>query len=195
MIILHDEKLVVLTAPRTGSLHLHEALCARRNAYWVVGTQNGHTSSRHIATIPNEFRHYRRALIVRHPYQRLLGLYDEYNRQRSQARKKPLSLLEYVHQRHAFGWRHSWSIAKWADETVFDFTFRLEKIRSDLRDVFQRVPTIKAATTERDDWRSVFSQLPDADLANLYSDLIEDSLFGYAHDVMRPNVAPIYKCL
>lgn len=80
MIVLEDRKLVILTPPHTASGNLHRALCGLEfGGKWVIGpTPDGTGYDHHVMRVAEGWRDFRIALVVRHPLDRLIGLYEHH---------------------------------------------------------------------------------------------------------------------
>jgi hypothetical protein len=80
MIVMDDRKIIIITPPHTASGNLHKALCSPDfRGFWYVGpSPDDGSPDQHYAYIPNGKHHYHIALVVRHPLDRLVGLYWHY---------------------------------------------------------------------------------------------------------------------
>lgn len=80
MILLPEQKKVIITPPHTGSGNLHLALCNERHGgRWVIGPcvlSQGNDYDHHVSVVPNGCEDYTVALVVRHPLSRLIGLWQ-----------------------------------------------------------------------------------------------------------------------
>ena len=76
MIVLADQRMLLLTPPHTASRTLHYSLCSQLGAIWRDGpSADGSVVDHHTATIGAEFAGWTRAVVVRNPFTRLLGLW------------------------------------------------------------------------------------------------------------------------
>ena len=189
MIILEDKETVILTPPRTGSEMLHRMLCTRRKAYWVCSIDPHGYQNRHSTQIPMEWKTYRKLMVVRNPFIRLLGLYEEHRRCREFQKKPPWSMIEYLDRRSELSWRHTWSISHWSKGMDVDGYIHHESIPEDLRSqlkISQRVPIDFEC---RANWKQDYRHVDYDRLCDLYLSLVPDLNYGYHDDAITPLVA------
>jgi hypothetical protein len=189
MIILEDQEAVILTPPRTASEMLHRLLCRRKNSYWVCSTDPHGYQNRHSTDIPLEWKTYKRYIVVRNPWQRLLGLYEEHNRFRKFKNKPPWTFTEYLDRRSELSWRHTWTQAHWAQGLEIDGVIHHDSIPEDLKthlNINARVPIHFHPRTR---WKDEYKMVDYDRLCSLYVYFIEDLIYGYEQDAITPIIA------
>ena len=193
MIILEDKEAVILTPPRTGSLMLHRLLCRRKNSYWVCSNDPHGFQNRHSTDIPMEWKTYKRFIVVRNPWQRLLGLYEEHNRWSQHRSQSPWSFIEYLDRRSELNWRHTWTLSGWASGLDIDGVIHHESIPEDLRthlDIHARVPIDFHPRTR---WRDEYKLVDYDRLVDLYLRFVPDLIYGYHDEAITPIVAKMFQ--
>ena len=137
MLILKPQKLVILTPPGTQAEKIHSCLGDRKGAMIMAASGQTHWSHYHSNQIPDEYLHFRRAVIVRNPFTRALQLFDDYVKQWEEYGKKPKTFFEWVSNIQSYGWQASMTIHDW----VSDFTpiepIQFEAAARDLKHKFQ----------------------------------------------------------
>lgn len=80
MIVLDDKKIIIITPPHTASGNLHRALCSpEHRAFWYVGpSPEDWSPDHHYSKVANGKKGHHTALVVRHPLDRLVGLWWHY---------------------------------------------------------------------------------------------------------------------
>lgn len=77
MIILHDAKTLIITPNKCASTSLHMYFCNKPDTIWMNGpVGETWTMSQHTTMIPSNFSSYRKVLIVRNPWERLVSLWN-----------------------------------------------------------------------------------------------------------------------
>jgi hypothetical protein len=144
MILLHDQKIAIMTPPKCATNTLHAALRRKRwNGETFVGhsTLGGHTFDRHVNIWPHEVRRYKKVVAVRNPYNRLVSLYLHLaTREAGHGNKSP-NFKTFAEQVVADspelqGW-FKWNLTKWlkgADdkEIEIDDVIHVENLKDDL---------------------------------------------------------------
>lgn len=77
MIVLQQQRAVIVTPPRTASVSLHVALCGSNAPLWVVGPlrpQSLH-SAHETPCVPHQFAAFRVFVVCRHPLARLVSMW------------------------------------------------------------------------------------------------------------------------
>ena len=191
MIVLKKYEVVIFTPPNTKSRPLHEALCDMSGAYWVLGTNSHAIGTPHTTVVPNEFKSYKRALLVRNPYTRMLSLYQKYLRTHQPSTVRPYEFLEYSDHLHRMGWEHEFTIAHWSSGLHFDYFIHAESIKKDLRQFMTRVPRIHENEFDPLDWDKQFRSLGYDRLVELYERILPDLIYGYDKVAISPMKAKI----
>ena len=114
MIVNEEQQWLVATAPRCAALAVHQALAPLPGSRWVVGVNTDNWADHWTTRVPHEWKTYRRVIIVRNPYTRLLSLADHYNRLRVSQGHKPWELDQFVGERHRLNWFYSMTQTEWA---------------------------------------------------------------------------------
>lgn len=85
MILLVDQRICIVTPPKTASDLLHRTFCQSPwHGLAIVGEHSEPGNiDKHYPGIPNEAAHFKKVLIVRHPLDRLVSLYHHYCRLRA----------------------------------------------------------------------------------------------------------------
>jgi hypothetical protein len=192
MIILNDLETIVLTPPRTGSFALHTTLCKRPNAFWCMSIDPHGYQNRYGTTIPHEFKSYRQVLVVRNPYTRLLGLFDEYNEFLVRNSKKPITLTEFLDQRQSLWWRYNWTISRWVQGMEVTGMIRVESYAADLKRVLGIKTRMPKATTSRSKWMNDYKSVDYHRLVDLYHELLPDVIYGYDRKSLTPLIASMF---
>jgi hypothetical protein len=136
MLILKPQKLVILTPTGTQAQKIHHCLGDRKGAMIMAASGQTHWSHYHSTSIPDEYLHYRRAVVVRNPFTRALQMYDDHVKQWQEYGKKPKTLLEWVSNIHSNDWRVSMTIADWISDQLPAELIHFEYAARDLKDKF-----------------------------------------------------------
>lgn len=98
MILLEDRQLVILTPPHTASGNLHRALCGPWfGGRWVIGpTPDESGFDHHVMTVAEGWRSFRVAVVVRHPLERLIGLYEHHQHTAQLQGWEPIAWWQFV---------------------------------------------------------------------------------------------------
>lgn len=131
MIVDEAARRVILTPPHTASRHLHKALCALPNVYWLISPGiECETWDHHGTKVDAEHRGYRVFVVVRHPFDRLVGCYRHFNWSAERARQKTVTFdrfVEFVERdRPTLYWIHRYTISRWLGDTHYDEVLRFE---------------------------------------------------------------------
>ncbi len=85
MILLIEQRIVIVTPPKTASDSLHRALCSGYGGQMVIGeSMYPGNVDKHTMKIPNEATGFTVLATVRHPLDRLVSLYCHYARTESE---------------------------------------------------------------------------------------------------------------
>ena len=192
MIILNDLETILLTPPRTASFALHTALCKRPNTFWCMSIDPHGYQNRYGTTIPHEFKSYRQVLVVRNPYTRLLGLFDEYNRYLISNQKKPITLIEFLDHRKALWWRYHWNISRWVQGMDVTGMIHLESYAADLKQVLGISIRLPKPEISRAKWMNDFKCVDYQRLVDLYHEILPDVIYGYDRKSLTPLIAQMF---
>ena len=193
MIILEDKQAVILTPPRTASEMLHRLLCRRNNSYWVCSTDPHGYQNRHSTDIPMEWKTYKRFMVVRNPWERLLGLYDEHNRCRVARSQSPWSFVEYLDRRSELTWRHQWTLSGWASGLDIDGIIHHESIPEDLREHLKITVRVPIDFHPRTRWKDDYKLVDYDRLVDLYLKFVPDLIYGYHDEAITPLIAKTFQ--
>jgi hypothetical protein len=97
MIVLPRYEKVIITPPHTASGNLHWCLCSPEwGGYWVVGPNRDGGIDHHFARMMGGWKNFESVLIVRHPFNRLIGLYLHYKWDRQKKGKEFVDWPEFA---------------------------------------------------------------------------------------------------
>lgn len=136
MIVFEDRKLVIVTPPHTASGNLHRA-CCRLGAYHVIGpTPSGMDYDHHVTTIGNGWLDYRVALVVRHPFERLIGLYEHHQHAAKLEGWEPIVWWQFVamvlEQNPDLSWFYRTTICQLIGNLKVDVLIKYEDLQANL---------------------------------------------------------------
>lgn len=186
MIVLSKQEVVIFTPPNTCSRPVHKALCRLAGAYWVLGTNSHAVGTPHTTVVPNEFKSFKKALLVRNPYTRMLSLYNKYLKDHAPSTVRPYDFVEYNDHLSRMGWEHEFTINHWCTGIRFDYHIHVESLRMDLRQILPRVPSIESIEQDDDNWTQRFSSLGYDRLVELYERVLPDLIYGYDRLAITP---------
>jgi len=188
MIILSGEKLIIATPAGCSATKLHVELCNRRGNYWIPQANNLGGYDDFGVDIPKQFKDFKRAILVRNPYTRLLSLREEYNERRAAKSDSttgvyaPVSLGEYVDKVKLM---RIPLICDWAAPLEQYSQIHYESIEKDIRQLTGL--RINCEVNHRAGWRKRFSKLTPERLVFLYEYFIGDIVkFGYTTKAIGP---------
>lgn len=79
MIVFESQRKLIITPPHTASGNLHRALCCDRyGGRWVIGPNADGEADHHFAQLAPDWLDYDVAVVVRHPLDRAIGLYEHH---------------------------------------------------------------------------------------------------------------------
>lgn len=142
MILLHDQKIAIMTLPKCATNTLHAALRRKKwNGETYVGysTLGSNTYDRHVNIWPHEVRRYKKVITVRNPYNRLVSLYLHYaTRETGHGRKSP-NFTKFVEDVAGDStdlekW-YKWNLTQWLDNVEYDHLLKTETLKQDLEDI------------------------------------------------------------
>ena len=192
MIVNTKDKYIVATAPRAATMTVHNSLAKLSGARWVVGVNADSWADHHTTRIPHEWKTYRRVIVVRNPYTRLLSLSDHYNRKRVSEGLKPWHFHEFIGEYKRLGWFYSFTQKQWAAGLEPAAIIRVETLREDIKSVLGKSLKISPAKTDRKAWREHYRNIKYQVLVDLYHELLPDLTLGYINEAITPNQASIY---
>lgn len=164
MIVLEDRELVVMTPPHTASGNLHRALCApSMGGFWAIGqTPDGKGYDHHVTQVSEGWRDFRVAVVVRHPLDRLIGLYEHHQESAKLNGWQPIAWWEFVAivlSRHPdLSWFYRTTISELIGDQVPDVILRYESLAADLEQLFGNV-VLPSGWTEQRDWSAYYAQI------------------------------------
>jgi hypothetical protein len=201
MIVLEDRELVIITPPHTGSRHLHKTLCSPAwGGIYVVGpAPDGISFDQHVARVPEEWWTFRKALVVRNPRTRLMGLFRHHNWWIKQQRRDEMQWSVFVRSVarddwHSLSWLYRFTISRLVRDLVPDEIIRFEALDADVSRLLGTPVDVVPAYTYDD---GSVSPVWNKQLCNIAAEwLSEDAArFGYletAHAI--DQTAKHYKC-
>ena len=140
MIILPEQKVVIVTPPKCGSTSLHEMFCVQQSSgLFVVDAAH----DKHTTIVPWNFCRFRLAMVVRNPFDRLRSLWLHWRRF-VDARCEFETFIHSLIKGDITNWFYSWRLVDFMDSIVVgasgdskgvDHVVRLERLQADLRDL------------------------------------------------------------
>lgn len=153
MIVFESKKLVILTPPHTASRSLHTTCCAM-GAMYVVGPQPDGTVDQHTTAIAAEWAGFRVAVVVRHPFDRLIGLYHHHSDWMTSQGWIPLPWWLFVAQvlenNSMLSWMYKATIATWLGPVQPDEIVRYEQLWESLEVLLDEPIRLAGQSTSRD---------------------------------------------
>jgi len=197
MIVLEGRKLAIITPPHTASQNVQRALrwmCADPDlrAAWVMGpTPDGVSYDHHVVDLRNVWLEegYTTALVVRHPLDRLVGLWKHWLHywEKSHAGKESIlqSFPRFVQavaddDEVRLSWLFRYTIARLVGDRQIDRLIRFENLGADLAALLD-VPVVlpPAYESAHADWRSYY----DSAALSLAIDWARDDIERYGYSV------------
>ena len=165
MIVLEDRELVILTPPHTASGNLHRALCSERfGGRWAIGpTPDGAGFDHHTIQISEGWKDFQTVLVVRHPLDRLIGLYEHHQEISKQSGWDLIPWWLFVAQvleRHPdVSWFYRTTIVDLVGDVKIDQVIRYETLGSDLEKLMgEPVPMFEGWVGARV-WSAFYDQI------------------------------------
>jgi hypothetical protein len=196
MILLHDQKIAVMTLPKCATNTLHAALRRKKwNGETFVGysTLGTNTYDRHVNIWPHETRRYKKVVTCRNPYNRLVSLYLHFTtREAGHGRPAP-SFQEYVQavmndDPNLEKW-YKWNLSMWTENVEIDHLLHCENLQQDLEATGLAVKNLPFLNKNYRAQRYVdfFNKegVPDEEMMDLVHDWCDADCqkFGYQHEV------------
>ena len=193
MIVDHENRLVIMTAPGTNADAIHRALAGIPGNVWVIGVNMDGWADSHTTRIPMNWDSYERAIVVRNPYTRLLRLREVYNEYRRtiEGRPKPYSLREFLDHRPRLTWKYSTSCKEGAAGFNPVRVLKYEKLGEELRTIYPG-RRIRLELPQIENWRQHYRHLNYDRLVELYNEEIYDISYGYFDEAITPTLAAAY---
>lgn len=145
MIVIPDRRLLILTPPHTASRCLHYSLCSQLGAIWRDGPSvDGSVVDHHTQTIGAEFTNWRRAVVVRNPFSRAIGLWFhlvDWCRFNGDGCCGFREFVQWVHDDQAdkLSYMYRYTISRWLGKIEVDSTIRYESLKEDLEALLEKV--------------------------------------------------------
>lgn len=165
MLVFPNHNLLIITPPKTAGKTLRRFFCGQSSieAYEVVGPVAGDRTSSHSAQIPDDYGSMRRAVVARHPLDRIVSLWHHLNEWWAFHGEGSPDFAEFVdrlasgyYQRSVFGK----SICEILGDTTFDEVIHFEFLEADLRRLglnFEgTLPCYDSSTRRR--WQDYFDE-------------------------------------
>lgn len=187
VIVLEPENLLIFTPTGVNADAIHSKICSKQGSYWVIGTNSITWADEATTRIPVKWMEYRRALVVRNPYTRLLSLLEEYNQERDDL-AGPVDLATFSNDIGGLNWNYSETINQWAASVQPYEIIRYESLSKDIKRVTGRACRI--ALSDYGDWLQRYSRLNPDLLIYLYRYFSEDLIrYGYNDIAITPTRA------
>ena len=189
MIVLKPERLLIFTPTGVNAKEIHRKLCGKPGAYWVIGTNSITWADETTTRVPVDWMEYRRALVVRNPYTRMLSLLDDYNGQKEDG-ERLTELGEFINDIKRLPWQYSDTINDWASSLQPYELIRYEYLNKDIKRVTGK--GVRFNLPDYGDWLQSYSRLSPDLLVWLYQHFDEDIIrYGYSDVAITPTRARI----
>ena len=143
MLLLHDQKLAIMTPPKCATNSLHAGLrCPPWNGETFVGPSPTVESGcdRHINAWPHEAKRYKKLVVVRDPLTRLVSLYLHWANRLAGYGRAAASFGDFVGLVVAGGGfgegmatpMYAWNLSRWLADVESDGVLRAETLMADL---------------------------------------------------------------
>ena len=165
MIVLEDRKIVILTPPHTASGNLHRALCGTEfNGRWAIGpTPDAKGYDHHVTQVAEGWREFTVALVVRHPLDRLIGLYEHHQEEARIHNWQPISWWQFVAMsmegNQDLSWFYRTTIHQLVGDTRIDCVLKYETIVEDIAGLIGKPVLLSPGWVEERDWSSFYAQI------------------------------------
>lgn len=165
MIVLEDRKLVILTPPHTASGNLHRALCSSQfGGMWAIGpTPDGSGYDHHVTRIAEGWRDFKVALVVRHPLDRLIGLYEHHQEATRLGGWQPIEWWMFVamalEQHRDLSWFYRTTINDLIGTTNVDHVLRYESLDVDLIKLLGEPVPLSPGWVDARNWSAFHAQI------------------------------------
>lgn len=157
MIILESRRIAIITPPHTASGNLHRSLCSSKyGGYWVVGTQDGVSYDQHSSKVAEDWRDYQTVVIVRHPVDRLHGLWQHHCFWMQEQHQSPIPWWLFVAQvlqdHEDLSWMYKRTICDILEETRIDRVLHYETLEEDVRSLLTDDSFVLSETNPKSLW-------------------------------------------
>ena len=165
MIVLEDRELVIITPPHTASGNLHRSLCSSKfGGCWAIGpTPDGKGFDHHTAELATGWSKFKVAVVVRHPLNRLIGLYEHHQHSSEKNGWSPISWWMFVAQvleKHKdISWFYRTTISDLIKNARVDVVLKYESLGNDVEALLGEQVPILSGWTENRDWSAYYSQI------------------------------------
>lgn len=143
MIVFPDRRLLILTPPHTASRCLHYSLCSKLGAIWRDGPSvDGSVIDHHTQAIGTELVDYKRALVVRNPFSRIVGLWYHlvdwcrYNGDGCCGFREFVQLVQ-EDRSDRLSYMYRYSISRWLGDMTVDVVIRHENLEESLQSLLE----------------------------------------------------------
>lgn len=170
MIILPEKKIRIVTPPHTASGNLHKTLCVGKiGAIWFEAEHIPDNPGDHhvIKCSRQQWENYGVVLVVRHPLDRLIGLYKHlrfhWSVELSNSIPHCKSFDEFVgvvgSDLNIISWFYRYTICRLIGNQKIDYLVRFENLEVELSDILkENISLLPAYPTKHDDWRLYYNE-------------------------------------
>lgn len=191
MILLHDQKIAVMTLPKCATNTLHAALRRKKwggETYVGYSTLGANTYDRHVNIWPHEVRRYKKVVTCRNPYNRLVSLYLHYTTREAGLGNSAPNFEDFVNavvsdDPNLEKW-YKWNLSKWTEGLEIEHLLHCENLRDDLSTIGLVVRVLPFLNKNYRAQRYVdfFKKEGMMDLVHDWCDA-DCQKFGYQHEV------------
>jgi hypothetical protein len=166
--------------------------------YGIAPTPDGAGYDHHGPQVPNEFSHWPRWLAIRHPLDRLTGLYRHLCWWQAGNADSPIPWPDFVaavaaDDAHRLSWLYRYTIARWLRGQTYDHLLRYETMGEDLAAIYPGME-FPPAPPPLVPWACYYAHGPTLDLANAWA-APDYELFGYEpHKNAEPAIPAPEPC-
>jgi len=166
MIVLNDERLVLMTPPKTASSALHVHCCQTHNGIHICGETDG-CFDHHTTRVPDAFRDYAKVVVVRHPLDRLVSLWHHLVRWNANHGDGCCSFADFCELVNSppdkFHWIYHRTICEYLRAQPVDGVLHYESLLGDLNRLTgwndDALPVVHEQISFRSPWRSYFTDV------------------------------------
>lgn len=165
MIVLEERKLVILSPPHTASGNLHRALCSDEwGGRWAIGpTPDGAGYDHHVTKLAEGWRDFKVALVVRHPLDRLIGLF-EHHQELSKNQEWDvipwwLFVAQVLEKHPDLSWFYRTTISELVEDMSIHHVLRYETLEADLEALLGSPVTLSSRWTGERVWSAFHAQI------------------------------------
>lgn len=157
MIVLNEQRWLIMQPPHTASRCLHRAMCEQYRALWQVGyTPDGEAVDHHTTLLTHGLRDYGKAIVVRDPWDRAIGLWHhlvQFNASHGYGCSDFRDFAAWLRDGDPddkLSWMYEYTISKWIGDTPFDVVLRYENLADDIRHTIGLDVVLPNTKTHRD---------------------------------------------